>query len=344
MAIRKYVIARDDRYYLAWPDICRADGGRLVCVFCECAFHNDRTGARIALTTSDDRGRTWTPRKYLTEPGTKTASYNCARITRLRDGRLVLLCDYPIGPENDGNSRVDMWFGDGSGENWSGPVTLPIVGIVPDRLLELSSGRWFVAAHLYCRETGRLTQYGIYSDDQGKTWSPVITVAADSRYNLCEASVIEASTGELVCFLRENSAEGIDCLKVISRDRGETWSGISAVPIPGCHRPTAGYLRDGRILLTCRMSQGGKGWLGNWTQNFIACLMSEESALAAERKQQATRILPIDYDRSPKSDLGYSGWVQFENGEIYIAEYIVDDAPKAHIRGYSLRPEDFMLE
>ena len=54
--------------------------------------------------------------------------------------------------------------------------------------------------------------------------------------------------------------------------------------------------------------------------------------------------MPLDFDRSPKSDTGYSGWVQFPDGEIYIVNYIVDDAyDSAQIRGYSLRPEAFAL-
>ncbi|HOM57560.1 MAG TPA: hypothetical protein PLG27_07410, partial [Candidatus Latescibacteria bacterium] len=62
------------------------------------------------------------------------------------------------------------------------------------------------------------------------------------------------------------------------------------------------------------------------------------------RNEAHTRILPVDFDRSPVSDTGYSGWVQFEDGEIYIVNYIVDDAPKAQIRGYSLHPSDFLLD
>ena len=89
--------------------------------------------------------------------------------------------------------------------------------------------------------------------------------------------------------------------------------------------------------------QGGKGLWGWWTQNFFAGLTDKESALAATRNECHTRILPIDFDRSPESDTGYSGWVQFDDGEIYIANYIMDDAPKAHIRGYSLHMSDFIL-
>jgi len=44
--------------------------------------------------------------------------------------------------------------------------------------------------------------------------------------------------------------------------------------------------------------------------------------------------MPVDFDRSPKSDLGYSGWVQLADGEIYIVSYIVDDWPRGQIRGY----------
>jgi sialidase-1 len=105
----------------------------------------------------------------------------------------------------------------------------------------------------------------------------------------------------------------------------------------------AGRLHSGRILVTFRFMQGGRGWLGNWTQNFFAALTDEDSVRAADRRAQSTRILPVDFDRSPVSDLGYSGWVQFPDGEIYCVNYIVDDAPKAQIRGYSLREEDFLL-
>ena len=54
--------------------------------------------------------------------------------------------------------------------------------------------------------------------------------------------------------------------------------------------------------------------------------------------------MPLDYDRSPLADLGYTGWIQFADGEIYVVNYIVDDAPKAQIRGYSFEPHDIMLD
>jgi sialidase-1 len=81
-----------------------------------------------------------------------------------------------------------------------------------------------------------------------------------------------------------------------------------------------------------------------WTQNLFAALTDETSALATARHDSSARILPIDFDRSPLSDTGYSGWVQFADGEIYIVNYIVDDAiDKGQIRGYSLQLTDFIL-
>ena len=132
--------------------------------------------------------------------------------------------------------------------------------------------------------------------------------------------------------------------KAISSDNGETWGAPSRFALPACHRPVAGFLNDGRILITHRYMQGGKGWAGWWTQNFFAALTDKESALAENRNGSHTRILPIDFDRSPESDTGYSGWVQFDDDEIYIVNYIMDDAPKAYIRGYSVRPSDFLIE
>ena len=53
--------------------------------------------------------------------------------------------------------------------------------------------------------------------------------------------------------------------------------------------------------------------------------------------------MPLDYDRNAKPDTGYTGWVQFDDGEIYVVNYIKDDADKAYIRGYSFYPTDVML-
>ena len=132
------------------------------------------------------------------------------------------------------------------------------------------------------------------------------------------------------------------CQKALSRDGGLTWSEPIAFPLPACHRPSAGLLANGQVLVTHRYMQGGRGWTGWWTQNTFAGLTDVESVLAETRAGAHTRILPLDFDRSPVSDTGYTGWVQFADGEIYVVNYIVDDAPKGQIRGYALTMDDFL--
>ena len=77
----------------------------------------------------------------------------------------------------------------------------------------------------------------------------------------------------------------------------------------------------------------------DWRRLRSASLM----VVVALEEHAHTRVLPLDFDRHPESDTGYSGWVQFDDGEIYIVNYILDDAPKAQIRGISLRMDDFLI-
>ncbi|MBF0244549.1 MAG: exo-alpha-sialidase [Planctomycetes bacterium] len=347
--IHKFTVSRDDGIYQAWPDVTLTPSGRMICTFAECTHHGDRSYTRIMLCDSTDRGRTWSEKRPLTE-GTAGLSYhyNCSRISRLADGRIVVLVDKLFAAEGKA-SREEchnmLYFSEDEGHTWSEPILTPARGIVPDKLLELSSGRWLLSCHYMDAEVGgKLVQRLWYSDDQGKTWSDPVIVGRSENLNLCEVSILPMDDNTLVAFHRENSSDGQDCYKTISHDQGESWSEPIRFPLPGCHRPVSGFLQDGRIMITHRFMQGGKGWVGSWTQNFFAALTDRASALALTRKLASSRILPVDFDRSPHSDLGYSGWVQFPDGEIYIVNYIVDDAPKGQIRGYSLTVSEFLLE
>lgn len=79
--MEKFCISRDPKLYEAWPDVVLTPSGKLVAVFCECTHHGDRSYSRIMLTDSVDRGRTWSPRRPLTEAtGPGEAYWNCPRI------------------------------------------------------------------------------------------------------------------------------------------------------------------------------------------------------------------------------------------------------------------------
>ena len=339
--IEKFTISRDDSIYEAFPDVVLTPTGKLLCIFTECTHHRDRSNSRLMLAESRDRGRTWTPKRALTRVTDGLPYWNCGRLSTLRDGRLVAVADLVHGHGETG-SRIFLVFSSDDGQTWSEPVETPARGIVPDKLLELASGRWILSCHQKDPETGYLAQRLWYSDDHGSIWSDEAVVARKEGLNLCETSILEIGD-TLVAFLRENSGQGWDAYKTLSTDRGETWGEPIRFPLPTCHRPVAGFLNDGRILITHRFMQGGNGWVGWWTQNLFAGLTDRESALAPSREKARTRIMPIDFDRSPESDTGYSGWVQFEDGEIYVVNYLLDDAPTGQIRGYAFHPDDLVL-
>jgi len=353
--IEKFTVSRDDSIYEAFPDVALTASGRLVCVFAECTHHADRSYTRIMTATSEDRGRTWSPKRALTEPltGDPKANpwWNCPRVTSLADGRLVVVVDRVTGreeAEHPEQSNV-LFFSSDEGESWDGPHDTPIVGIVPDQVVELKHGahrgRWLVSAHtnIGTHKEPLWAEQGWFSDDEGRSWHGPNTIAAVPGMVMCEGSTVELPGGELACFLRENAGVGLECFKSISLDGGERWEGPYRFPLPACHRPVAGMLDSGRVMITHRFMQGGRGWVGWWTQNTFAGLTDVESCLARERSGARTRIMPLDFDRSPESDTGYTGWVQFPDGEIYVVNYILDDAPKAQIRGYAFREDEFVL-
>ena len=336
MNIKKFTVSNDRDIYEAWPDVVQTKNGNLICVFTECKHHLDRAESRLALCYSSDRGRTWSEKRYLTEKGSAEDHFNCARISMMQDGRLAVICDRVIGPKSSYSCKTYLWFGDEDGNNWQDPVILPFDGIVPDKLLQLQNGRIIISNHKKNPVTQKLEQYLWYSDDNGNTWSERIILASDSRYNLCEVSIVECENNMLVAFLRENSRIGLPLLKTISYDNGNTWSELYMTTIDCGHRPVAGFLQDGTVMITYRYIPVG-------TQNVFAAFMNKDSLGKTTRREQRVRIMPLDYDRNPSPDLGYTGWTQFEDGEIYVVNYIKDDCDTAHIRGYSFYPCDVVL-
>ena len=333
--------------YSAWPDVALAGDGRLVCVFTECEHHTDRSRSQIMLIDSHDRGSTWSNKRPLTEmSGHLPYYYNCARIVRLPDGRLCITVDRvpATGERNGGDakSQVVLFFSDDHGATWSRPVELPVRGIVPDKLTVLDTGRYLITTH-YAADASTMTVVTHFSDDGGVTWSPEITVARKPGMRLCEASLLPLGNGVIAAFMRENSMQGLDCQKALSFDNGQTWGEVTPFPLPGCHRPVAGLLKDGRLMVTYRFAHGA-GDFGMFTQNFFCAVADRENVLKTSRSEIHVRIIPVDYDRSAKSDTGYSGWVEFEDGEMFIVNYIVDDArDHGQIRGYRFNLKQLIL-
>ncbi|RKY63799.1 MAG: exo-alpha-sialidase [Candidatus Latescibacterota bacterium] len=339
--VRKVSVVRREGIYSCFPDLVGCED-ELICVYRQSDSHGARDFSHIALIYSHDRGETWGKELVLVRSfreGDLLFKWNCPRIGRLSDGRFWVLCDgypQPPGEADHGRSRVFLWWSE-DGRSWDGPHKTPVTGIVPDKLVELPSGTWLLAAHLRSPRTGKLMQTVWRSEDGGNTWDGPITVCEDPRYNSCEASILPLPDGTLVCYMRENSGMGWPGLKCISHDEGRTWEGPYFTLIPGCHRPASGLLPDGRVLVTYRWYLGGR----SPNRHFYAYLEPASSALATELSEQEGTVREVDYDRSPTPDTGYSGWAVLSDGRIFCVNYIVDDWPSAQIRGYWLE-EDFL--
>ena len=338
-------VAWEEGSYCCFPDVVRTEAGTLLCVYRQSDNHWPERFSHIALRESRDDGHTWAAPPVLAQSRRESDSYrfhwNCPRIGQAADGRLWVLCDgFPVPPaeEDLSRSRVFIWWSGDGGRTWEGPQETPIVGIVPDRLRVLpGSGDWLVGTHVQNRATGNLMQTVWRSGDAGLTWTGPVTVCDDGRYNACEACLLPLPGGEgVVAYLRENSGRGWPALKCLSRDGGRTWAGPYPTLIAGCHRPVAGLLADGRILLTYRWDMGGR----SPNRNFYAYTEAVASALAADLPGQSGEVCRLDYDRHPEADTGYSGWVPLPDGRLFCVNYIRDDCPQAQIRGYWLDPSE----
>ncbi len=339
-------ITNNHDLYECFPDVTLTPSGRLVVVYRESDSHGAAAFTDLVWRVSDDDGRTWSDRRYLVRSKAGDDGvlwkWNCPRATALRDGRVAFVCDlYPQPPgerHGDVPPLVHFWLSSDDAEGFEGPFETPVDGIVPERLVELRDGSWLLSAHRGFAPEWRLIDRVWRSEDQGATWEGPYLVGDREGLNLCEAGIVELPGGEVVAYMRENSGRGWPAYKSISRDGGRTWDGPYETLMGGAHRPTAGLLprvglrpTPGEVMVTYRYLPGR----GARKLNTFAYLESVESALETDVAKQQGVVLPLDHDRSPRADSGYTGWVVLPDGvTIFVVNYIVDDAPMAQIRGY----------
>lgn len=303
--------------------------------------------------TSDDRGRTWSERKPVTPAqecrSAWDPSWHCSRITALHDGRLAVIVDRVSNPQKKGAipGEQSNWLcisGDG-GESWEMPRKLAVTGALPDRIVELDvgphAGRWITTTHISGGGNRPWLQRAWISDNRGQSWEGPFVVADEPGLKLSEGSVLALPEGELVCFLRNRGGGENETWRTVSRDGGITWGEVVPFPLPGCYRPSVRVLEGNRVLVTYRFRQN-TSVAGVCSENLFCAVTDVDSCLGSPEDAKV-RIMPLDYDRSATPGMGYSGWVRFADGSIYVVNHIVDNTPDAHIRGYHFRQGDIVL-
>lgn len=280
---RVTVDRKEDRYMHSAGVV--AVGRELVCTYRESDEHL-ATFANINTARSADGGRTWKDHKTISRLGWEPdrACWVAPQLTKLRDGRLVIIVDrgekktptdWPMLSQwqmpDRGMSNWLIISSDG-GQTWDEPRKIDDVGGEPSYILEMSNGTW-----MYTRTDSKPTtakknpsmpwgpnyyrSTAVFSDDQGKTWARTVPLADDPLVGDCEVGIAEIEPGHIIAITRigdGGSSFGQPSRIIHSYDYGKTWTKPQLSPIYG-HRPIVGKLASGKMFVTYRNAWGTTG-------------------------------------------------------------------------------------
>ena len=243
--------------YAAFPDVCRLQDGRLLCVFYagygHVALPNEQLpkGGYIAACYSSDEGKTWTaPEAIIDTP----LDDRDPSVVQLADGRI--LCAFftyhqpgdPYVSQKGAETKTGIVESADNGKTWSEPRFLFDNVPVSQPIRVLSDGTLLLP--LYTFKEGELSSGAVsLSHDSGKTWSDVIVIPNAGRSFDAETDVLELKDGSLYAIQRPSQGNmGVS----YSKDKGKTWSVSEDAGFPG-HCPYLLRTKEDVILLATRL-------------------------------------------------------------------------------------------
>lgn len=265
---RHVTIARKPPVWMGFPDVVQTGPNTLVCTHNDGRAHGG--GGGMFVRHSGNLGQTWSESVTVHPSG-----LNCPRIQKLRDGTLLLLGDLHGGPvvfydsSDGGKTWVNQRFlhGDQSSRSHQ---TSGDPAVVPSRVTELNDGSWLLSGAWYpggkpwVGTEGEKLEF-FRSTDRGKTWEFLSYLQPYPPHSLSEASILTLPGGRLLLYAREARVDGCPGIKAYSKDNGKTWE-VQELPF-GIHgRTCAGFLKDGRVMLTFRSGIGRQAlwaWVGD---------------------------------------------------------------------------------
>jgi hypothetical protein len=231
----------------------------LLLVQCEQPIHS-------ALITSDDGGKTWSQRKWLSVDDGGRPNGVGLGLTHLGEGRLLAF------PED----LKTLWLSSDYGQTWKGrPAKEPgperytwdpllVVRGASGRVERVAQGCWSPTGVRWGSAEGPYSQaYFRTSADEGQTWSEAAKVSPWLGVN--EVSMMVARNDDWVAACRTDNPKRFAPLQFdhysglgisISRDQGKTWSALKELYEWGRHHPSMVLLPGGRILMTYAVRLG----------------------------------------------------------------------------------------
>lgn len=239
--------------YQAFPDVCRARNGDLVCVFYAGYGHVSSPkegwprGGRICLVRSADEGRTWSaPVVAYDSPDDDRDPH----VARMSDGRFW--CSFfPYRKNAAGVIEYEACLvaSVDDGKTWvPSHRTLAPSWACSAPVRELPDGTQLLGVY---HEEGK-TAYGgvVRSTDKGVSWSKPIPIDPESGVRLdAETDVIRLRDGSLFAALR---GDRVNMHFALSSDGGVTWSKVKDIGFPG-HAPHLLRVSSGEILMVHRL-------------------------------------------------------------------------------------------
>ena len=105
--IDKYTISKDQKYYRAFTDLIDVNG-KLICVFSE--QNKETKESNICFSESLDNGINWSSRKVFQSKLGDDGRWDCSRLTKLKDGRIIMLSTWYLNDDKTKkDSYVYMW-------------------------------------------------------------------------------------------------------------------------------------------------------------------------------------------------------------------------------------------
>ena len=270
---RQVVVWRPEGRFTKNPDLIRFPSGKMMLVYNDCDAHWPQETTRITTLESLDGGKTWGNPRVVSEADKRKGQerWVTPRLSRLRDGRLAIICDQNdfSHVHEDQPPGIWIWFSSDEGRSWSEPVLTGVPGFEPDRIVELGDGTLLMASQVYFKATRKLGAFVMRSTDGGTTWKDRSIIAADVVHHHTEGAIVVLSDGTLGCVLRESNHHGYPSYLSLSSDGGRSWSRPEPLPFAG-DRPYAKQLPGGQVLVTYRNRSGNRGthaWIGDLRRN-----------------------------------------------------------------------------
>ena len=238
----------------------------------------------IMAARSRDGGRTWSEHRSISRRNVweHHACWVAPQLSRLSDGRLVIICDEGHRTSGADWPMLTRWqqrpprgmanylfWSDDDGATWSDPVRIDDVGGEPGYITELGDGTL-----LYTRtESERFAgmedppepwndiyyrNQAVLSADGGRTWVPGGLVSDAPYHGDSEVGTVEVEPGHLLAVTRigfSGGKLGQPSRLIRSYDGGRTWQTPKLSPIYG-QRTVVRALRSGKLLCTYRHRWG----------------------------------------------------------------------------------------